>query len=253
MKNYLFIVVLFSLTASARTGIEAEPLFENTEGILCLGKAGVNIPTLLIKTDSVPLAYRDTVLPNGMYSRLYTLPYSSLTSRYSKRHFFVYWQFPDGVRVMLDKDSTSFLYPSGLEPGLHNFVSKYIEVVSDYYRPNDRNEVAYISIEYLNAPKQSSPQSKPYYSQDCQYRGTSMYANVKVLDESQAFVSRNTPKFYVRVIEADSDEKADFDVHPVVNHRWGTECAQWRWVDSDEDFCVIFGFGGNFTIRIIEK
>ena len=253
MKKFLFIVVisLFSLTANAGWGIEAEPLFENAEGILCLGKASPNLPTKLIKTDSVPLAYRDTVLSDGTLSRLYFLPYSSLTSRDSKKHFFVHWQFPDGVRILLDKDSTSFLYPSGLQPGLYNFVSKHIEVVNDYNMGS--SEVAYIGIEYLNTRKQDSPYSKPYSTKDCQYRNVSMYANVKVLDESKALVTRNSPKFYVRVIDADSDEKADFNVHVVSNNRWGTDCAQWRWVDSDEDFCVIFGYGGNFTIRLIEK
>ena len=251
MKKYLFILVFFiPFTFSASELMLPELLFENTEGVLCLGKRSNIIPSSLVTTDSLLLVYRDTILPDGTPSRLYTLPYSaSSVVKYSKS-FFVYWQFPDGVRVMLNKDSTSFLYPSGLSPGLYNLASKHIRVVEGYVKPS---EARLIVFEHLNAPKQASPQSKPYPNKDCQYRGTSMYANVKVLDESQAFVSRNTPKYYVRVIDADSDEKADFDVHPVVNNRWGTECAQWRWVDKDEDFCVIFGYGGNFTIRIIEK
>lgn len=170
-----------------------------------------------------------------------------------KDHFFVYWQFPDGVRIMLDKDSATFLYPSGLEPGVHNFVSEHIRLLDDYSYPGNRDEIGGIFFEYINAPKQADPYSKPYPRDDCRYRGKSMFANVRVVDESEAFAFRSKPTFYVRVVEPDSDEKADFDVYPVVNHRWGTECAQWRWVDSGEDFCVIFGFGGDFTIRIMDN
>ena len=252
MKKSLFIIVvsLFPLTSNAMV---AELLFENTEGVLCLSKLWERYNSFfdLVTTDSVPLAYRDTILPDGTPSRSYFLPYSSLPRQWPE-HFFILWQFPDGVRVLLDKKTPSFLYPSGLQPGLYNFVSEYIKIKRDIYNDNPR-QAGGVRFEYLNAPKQDSPYSKPYRNQECEYRGTSMYANVKVLDESQAFVSRDTPKFYVRVIKPDSKEQATFDVHPVVNHQWGTECAQWRWVDCEEDFCVIFGFGGDFTIRIIDK
>ena len=241
--------------------VDAVPLFENAEGVLCLGRTnGGSIPVRLIKTDSVPLAYRDTVLPDGTPSRLYVLPYASLTSRDSKDHFFVHWQFPDGVRILLDKDSTSFFYPSGLTPGLYNLVSKHIEVAEDFgFTPlvgkdgklYNRDEVAYVDVEYFNSPKQSDPYSKPYPREDCKYRESSMFAKVKVIDRNE--YCETPPRYYVRIVDADSDEKADFDVHIVKNFRWGTDCAQWQWVDSGQDFCVTFSGGGEFSIRIIDK
>ncbi|MDR2569582.1 MAG: hypothetical protein LBD23_04695 [Oscillospiraceae bacterium] len=154
MKKFLIIVMVFvcSISANAKFGIDPEPLFENAEGVLCLGKAGW---ITLIKTDSVPLTYRDTVLSDATPSRLYFLPYASLTSMDSQHHFFVYWQFPDGVRVILHKNTPSFLYPSGLQPGLHNLVSEYIKVVNDYPMGPDE-EMAHIAIEYLPPPYDSA-------------------------------------------------------------------------------------------------
>ena len=248
MKKYLFILIsLISLTAHAQWTMHSEMLFENTEGVLCLGKIGSNSRLPLVTTDSLPLAYRDTILSDGTPSRLYSLPPHSALSE-KPDHFFIYWLFPDGVRILLHKDSTSFLYPSGLQPGLHNLVSNRIEVMRENH--DNPNRAGIIGFEYLNAPKQDSPYSKPYPRRDCEYKGTSMFAKVKVIGFDEYC---KTERFYVRVIENNSDTKADFDVYPVVNQRWGTECAQWQWVDSGEDFCVTFGFGGDFTIRIIDK
>ncbi len=253
MKKFLIIFIFsIALAVNADRYIYPQRLFENAEGVLCLFEN----PFADNTADSIPLSYRDTILADGTVSRSYFLPYSApplVQALWGSS--FVYWQFPDGVRIILSEDSTSFLYPSGLKPNLYNLVPEQIVVTKDNYNPDNPNEGNSIDFNYINTRKHSY--SKPSPTSKCQYVtsfGTevSMYANVKVLDESEAFIARDTPKYYVRVIEPDSDEKADFDVHIVKNHRWGTDCAQWRWVDCDEDFCVIFGFGGDFKIRIID-
>jgi len=189
----------------------------------------------------------DTILPDGTRAGQYILPHLGEYSYPYAPTNFTYWWLFDSVRVIVNKD-TEILYP-GLLPGLHNFASD--EITIDSVSPNG-SEVFFRYID--RPPSQVNAYNKPSRIQSCEYGGYSMYANVKVVGVNESSEKCEHTVFNVRIIEIGSKEKADFDVHVVNNNRWGLPCAQWRWVDSDEDFCVRFVNSGEaFTIRIFDK
>ena len=199
------------------------------------------------QTTSVDISLKsrgDTILPGGTHARWYLLPHlGQYFYPYASANY-TYWWLPDSVRVIIKKD-TYILYP-GILPGLHNFASD--EIVVDSVSGRD------VFFKYIDRPpSQSNVYNKPSRIQSCEFGGYSMYAKVKILGENEN-IECNHAVFKVRAIVTGSKEKADFDVRIVTDNRWGLQCAQWRWVDKDEDFCVRFVNSGEaFTVRIIEK
>jgi hypothetical protein len=260
-KCFLFAFFLLPFVANAQKEpytLKSKTIYEgrwsnfypNMQGkrLYYYGESTYNRRTNSYSSDTETWAsHGDTIIADGVRARRYILPHlGEYADPYAPWNY-TYWQLPDSIGVIIKKD-TEILYP-GLLPGLHNFASD--EITVDSVSPSGST----VFFRYVDRPpSQVSVYNKPSRTRSCEYGGYSMYAKVKLLGENESSEKCEHAVFKVRIIGAGSKEKADFDVHVVNNNRWGLPCAQWRWVDSDEDFCVRFvNSNESFTIRVFDK